>query len=250
MIAEQAKEGIAVLDLDGSIRFVDEAWAGMHGYKTKDELIGKQLSLLHMKEQMKTDLIALLEEAKRYGQSERTIEHIKSDGTVLPLQTNVTLMKNEAGKATGFIVFAADIDQCSKLQQRTAENLKRVKQLSKRIAQFQKLFGEYLEAGENLEEQTGELQTNNDEILEQKLIELYHLLGRPEQYPKQIVHRKAQVKTTNQRLEDTNPEYRQYKETPAESSEDTVQSKSLRKLLNTKELAEVAELAMRLSGHH
>lgn len=31
MIAEQANEGIAVVNLDGSLRFVDETWVGMHG---------------------------------------------------------------------------------------------------------------------------------------------------------------------------------------------------------------------------
>jgi PAS domain S-box-containing protein len=67
MIAEQANEGVVMVDLDSSLRFVNEAWARMHGYKTKDELIGKQLSLFHTKEQMKSDVIPLFEETKRCG---------------------------------------------------------------------------------------------------------------------------------------------------------------------------------------
>ena len=115
MIAEQANDGIVVVDSDGCLRFVNEAWAGMHGYKTKDELVGRQLSLFHTKEQMESDVTALLEETKRCGQSEGAVEHIKSDGTVLPAQTKIVLVRDEAGKATGFIVFATDIGQRTEL---------------------------------------------------------------------------------------------------------------------------------------
>jgi PAS domain S-box-containing protein len=247
MIAEQANEGIVVVDLDGSLRFVNEAWVEMHEYKTKDELIGKQLSLFHTKEQMKTDVIPLLEETKRCGQVECTVEHIKSNGTVFPAQTKMILVEDEAGKATGLIVFAADIGQHTKLQETTVENLKQVKHLSERITRLRKLFGECLEVGEYLAEQTGELQANN-EIFLQQMSELDQSLLRPEQYQEQIVNRKAQGTTANQRREDTNPEHRQSKEAPAESSESMVSSKRSRKLLNTKELGEVAELARRLSG--
>jgi len=247
MIAEQAKEGIVVVDLDGSLRFVNEAWAGMHSYKTKDELIGKQLSLFHTKEQMKTDVIPLLEETKRCGHLEGTVEHIKSDGTVFHAQTKMILVGDEAGEATGLIVFAADVDQRTKLQETTVGNLKRIKHLSERITRLRKLFGECLEAGECLEEQTGELQANN-EILLQQMSELDQSLRRPEQYPEQIVHGKAQETTADQRREDTNPEHRQSKEAPAESPEPIVKSKRSMKLLNTKELGEVAELARRMSG--
>jgi PAS domain S-box-containing protein len=243
MIAEQVNDGIVVVDSDGCLRFVNEAWVVMHGYKTKDELIGRQLSLFHAKEQMKTDVTALLEEAKRCGQSEGTVEHIKSDGTVFPAQTKIVLVRDEAGNATGLIIFAADIGQRTKLQETTVENLKRAKHLSEQIIRLRKLLGECLEIGEYLAEQTGELQADN-EILRQQMTKLAQSLRRPEQ----IVHGKAQVTTTNQLLEDTNPEHRQPEETSAESSELMVKSKKSRELLDNKELGEAAELARRLSG--
>jgi PAS domain S-box-containing protein len=247
MIAEQSNEGIVVVDSDGCLRFVNEAWVVMHGYKTKDELIGRQLSLFHTKEQMKTDVTALLEEIKRRCQSEGTVEHIKSDGTVFLAQTKIVQVKDETGKATGFIIFATDIGQHTELQETTVENLKWVKHLSERIIRLRKLLGECLEVGEYLAEQTGELQANN-EILRQQMTKMDQSPRRPGQYPAQIVHRKAQVTTTNQLLEDTNPEHRQSEEAPAESSGLMVKSKKSRKLLDTKELMEVAELARRLSG--
>jgi PAS domain S-box-containing protein len=245
-IAERSNEGIVVVDLDGSLRFVNEAWVEMHGYKTKDKLIGKQLSLFHTKEQMKTDVTPLLEETKRCGQFEGTVEHIKSDGTVFPTQTKMILVEDEAGKATGFIVFAGDIDQCTKLQETTVENLKRVKHLSMRITQLQKMFGECQKVGEYLAEQTGELQADNEMLLQQ-MTELDQSPRKPEQYPEQIEHRKAQVPATNQRLEDTDSEHQQSQHAPAENSEPIVKSERSNKPLKTKELSEVAELARRLT---
>lgn len=245
MIAEQANEGIVVVDLDGSLRFVNEAWAGMHGYKTKDELIGKQISLFYTREQMKTNVIPLLEQTKSCGHLEGTVEHIKSDGTVFPAQTKMILVADEVGEATGLIVFAADVNQRTKLQETTVGNLKRVKHLSEKITRLRKLFGECLEVEESLAEQTDELQANN-EILLQQMSELDQSPRRPEQYSEQIVHEKAQETTTNQRREDTNHEHWQSEEAPAESPEPMVRSKRSNKLLNTKELGEVAELARRL----
>jgi len=49
-ITEQANEGIIVIDLDSCLWFVNEAWTRMHGYRTRDELIGKQLNIFHTEE--------------------------------------------------------------------------------------------------------------------------------------------------------------------------------------------------------
>jgi PAS domain S-box-containing protein len=261
MIAEKVSEGVAVIDFNGTIQFVNEAWIEMHEYKTKDELIGKQLSLFHTKEQMKKDVIPLLEKTEHCGRSEGTVEHIKSDGTAFPIQTKMILIKDDSGKSTGLIIFAADISQRIKLKETTTENLKQVKRLSERITRLRKLFAECMGLGEYLSEQAGELQANN-EILNKQMTELEKPPQKTELHPERILHerdpilqkdckmgtQKAQVKTVHQRLEETKPKYRQPKESPEHSSEEMAKTKSFKKLLDTKELMEVAELAMRVSG--
>ncbi len=244
--AEKTNEGIAVADLDGSLLFINEAWCGMHGYKSKDELIGKQLSLFHTKEQMKTDVIPLLEKTKQCGQIEDTIDHIKSNGTVFATQTKIISVVDGAGKATGFIIFAANIGQSPKLNDKTAKNLKHIKYLSERIAQLRKLFGECRELAEHLAEQTCELQTNNEMLLKQ-INKLNHLALTQAQYPEQILSRKAQGTIINELPDDTNPEKLQLKEALAKSSEPMVKTKRSNKLLDTKQLDKVAELARHLS---
>jgi len=247
-IAEQTNEGIVVVDSDSSLRFVNEAWAWMHGYKTKEELIGKQLSIFHTEEQIEADVIPLFEKVKHDGQIEGTVEHIKSDGTVFPTQTKMILVEDEAGNTSGVIVFAANIRQHTILQEATVENLERVKHLSERIIQFQKLLGECLEAGECLAKQTGELQANNEILLQQMSESDQSPQGPAEQQPEHIVHHEAQETTSNQQPEDKNPECRKSEEASAENSEPIEESKSSIKLPNAKELGQAAKLASRLSG--
>lgn len=247
-IAEQTNEGVVVVDLDGSIRFVNEAWSYMHGYTTKDELIGKQINKFHTEEQIQTDVIPLFEKVKQHGRVEGTIEHIKSDGTVFPTQTKMILAEDEAGKTNGLIIFAANIRQQAMLQEATAENITRAKDMSERINQFQKLLSECFEAGECLAKQTGELQADN-EILLQQISELDQSPQRPaEQDSEHIGRHEAQETTASQQPEDKNPEYGQTKETSAENSAPIGRPKIPMKIPNPKELSQAAELASRLSG--
>jgi len=51
--AEQAGEGIVVVDLNGIICFVNPAWAIMHGYDGTDKLVGEHISMFHTEEEMK-----------------------------------------------------------------------------------------------------------------------------------------------------------------------------------------------------
>jgi PAS domain S-box-containing protein len=247
-IAEQTNEGIAVVDLDSSIWFVNEAWAWMHGYETNDELIGKQLNIFHTEEQMESGVIPLFEEAKRCGQIEGAVEHVKSDGTVFPTQTKMILVADEASNTNGLIIFAVNIRQHTILQEATVENLERVKYLSERMTQFQKLLGECLEAGESLAEQTGELQANNETVLQQINEPDQSPPQRPlEQHSEQIEHHEAQETTTNQQPVDNNPECRKSEEASAEDSDTIEISKSPTKLPSAKELSQAAKLTSRLS---
>lgn len=246
-IAEKANEGIAVVDFDGGIRFVNEAWIEMNGYKKADQLIGKRLGMFHTKEQMKTDVTALIEKAKHYGQSESIVERIKRDGTIFTTHTRMILVKDDSGNATGLIVFATDIGQRIKLQETVAENLKQIDAFSQRITRLRKLFGECLEVGQYLEEQAGELQTNNETIHNQ-MAGLQKSPQRKELHRERILHPKAQVKNTHQWLEEEQPKYREPKESLEHGSEEMAKTKSFKKVLDTKELMEVAELAMRVSG--
>jgi hypothetical protein len=156
------------------------------------------------------------------------------------------LVKDEVDNTNGIVIFAADVQQHTILQEATIENLKRIEQLSELVTQFQKLFGECLEAGEYLAEQTGELQANH-EILLQHVSKPDQSQQRPEQHSEQIVDDQAQETITNQQSEDENPEHCETNEASAENPEPTERPISSMKLPNPKELGQAAELASRLS---
>jgi len=196
-IAEHSDQGIVVIDLEGCIQFVNNAWIEMHECNYEDEFIGKQLSIFHSEEQMESDVIPLFEEAKRCGQIEGTVEHIKSDGTVFPAQTKMILVEDESGNANRLVVFADSTQQSSILQEVTVENLNRIEQLSDLITQFQRLFGECVDAGKYLSEQTGELKANN-EILLQQFSESDPPQRKEEQYSGEIVTQTLSGTITNQ----------------------------------------------------
>jgi len=120
MIVEQTAEGVAVANLEGKLRFVNTAWAKMHGYGSRDELIGKNLSIFHSDEQMKTDVIPFNNEAKRSGSNRSEVGHIRKDGTAFPTEMSATVFKDETGKPVGLIGLAADISS----RKRTEEKIK------------------------------------------------------------------------------------------------------------------------------
>lgn len=106
-IVEQSTEGFAVVDLEGRILFLNEAFAAAHGY-TAAELVGKNLSVFHAPDQM-----PMVEEANRQiretGQFSGEIWHMRRDGTVFPTLMQNALLRNERGEPIGMIGTLRDI---------------------------------------------------------------------------------------------------------------------------------------------
>ena len=105
-IPKQAGDGIALIDLAGTIRFANIAWDVLHGYNTADELIGKHLSAFHTEKEMNTLVTGFMEEAKLRGQFAGPVEHLRSDGTVFSSQTRMTVTRGNEGKSVGLAVIA------------------------------------------------------------------------------------------------------------------------------------------------
>ena len=175
VIAEQAMEGIIVVDLSGAIQFINMAWATMHGYENSQELIGKQISVFHTKEQMKTDVIPFIEEVKHRGQLAGPLEHVRRNGTPFPTEMLMVLLKDRTGKALWLIGFATDITE----QERTEEELKRYRrhmeefirqrteELEAANSSLQSQVTEHEQAGRKLMQQTAELSAANEQLQEQ-----------------------------------------------------------------------------------
>jgi len=175
VIAERAREGVVVLALNGVVQFVNAAWAAMHGYKSTDDLVGKQISVFHTKEQMETDVTDFIEEAKQRGQFAGRLGHVRRDGTPFFAEMLMVVFNDEVGKAMGLVGFATDLTE----QERTEDELRRyrchlaelVKQQTEGLeaanALLQRQVTEYEQAGQQLKQQIAELLAANEQLREQ-----------------------------------------------------------------------------------
>ncbi|MHC4098289.1 MAG: PAS domain-containing protein [Planctomycetota bacterium] len=174
-IAERGREGIVVLDLNRVIQFVNSAWAMMHGFKTTDELIGKQISAFHTEEQMTSDVIPFIEEAEQKGQFKGRLGHVRRDGTPFFTEMLMVAFNDDAGGAVGLVGFATDITE----RERTNEELRQyrcrmeelVKQRTETLetanSKLQSQVAEHEQAGQKFRQQTAELSAANERLREQ-----------------------------------------------------------------------------------
>lgn len=159
-VAEQSGEGMAVVDLSGTLQFANAAWARMHGYKTRHELVGKQISLFHTEEQMETDVIPFIEETKHRGRLMGPVEHVRKDGTPFPAEMEMTIVKDERGKNIGLIVFATDITE----RRQAEEELKQYcDELERRV---EELSAELTATKEQLQHEMTKRKLSEEELLE------------------------------------------------------------------------------------
>jgi len=194
MITQQVDQGIAIVDLNGTICFVNVPWARMHGYKTSNELLGKQISTFHAQEQVKADLDPLIEETKRRGRSTCAVKHVRADGATFPTQMKMIVLKDEKSKAIGFIVITTDITESKRLEETAAEATKQGKELKEQIEQFQYNIHEREQTEGNIKQQADELRAANEQ--------LKHQITEQEQAEECLKQQFAEATAANEQLKD------------------------------------------------
>ncbi len=115
---EQSTAGVAVVDMEGNIRFLNSSFASLHGY-TSDELLGKNLSVFHTPDQMPS-VDAANQQVKETGEFTGEIWHTRRDGSVFPTWMHNSLLRNEQDEPEGMIGTLRDITE----QKKTAAALR------------------------------------------------------------------------------------------------------------------------------
>jgi PAS domain S-box-containing protein len=95
-ISEQANYGSAIANLKGTLLYVNDAFARMHDYSI-DNLIGKNLMILHNAEQQ--EFVRSLGEKIQTegGFNAHEVWHIKKDGTAFPTLMNAKIIRDNQG---------------------------------------------------------------------------------------------------------------------------------------------------------
>ncbi|MDY6905370.1 MAG: response regulator [Thermodesulfobacteriota bacterium] len=108
---EQSVDGIAVVDMQGIIEFVNTAWARMHGFDNGEELMGRHLKIFHTDEQLRTDVVPFNEIVLRDGAHHGDVGHVTKQGTTFPTWMTSTVLKDENNRSVGIVGIARDITE-------------------------------------------------------------------------------------------------------------------------------------------
>ncbi len=120
-IVDQIGEGVAATDLNGTITYVNPAWADMHGY-SPDFLIGKPMSIFYSEEQNSGEVVSFNRKVLRSGCHSADIEHLRSDGSRFFTHMTTTIQRGAMGKALGFISVATDLSEQKRVEEALRES--------------------------------------------------------------------------------------------------------------------------------
>ncbi len=125
-IFDSSPNAITIMDLEGNVIDCNQATLDMHGFESKDEIIGEN-PIDHVpdgeeKEKIKKDIKRCIEE-----DGIENIEYTfkRQDGSEFPALVSVSVLKDSNGEPSKFITVKRDISERKKLQEELKENKER-----------------------------------------------------------------------------------------------------------------------------
>ena len=121
-IFESTIDGITITDTSGRITDANESAAHIHGFDSREELIGKGISNLlphHEKERAKSGLSSMLAKS-----SHQTTEYelLKADGSSFPAELSISLLKDDDGATKGIVTVTRDITERKQMERVLTES--------------------------------------------------------------------------------------------------------------------------------
>jgi PAS domain S-box-containing protein len=128
-LADRSEEGVAVIGLDGKLQFVNGAWASMHGYDNREELLGGSIRRFYAG-RVADDVNRFIAQTKLLGWYIATVEQLRKDGTCFPAQLKMAVLKDDSANPCAILLIVADTSRLSQMQktiQRTTEEIEQLK---------------------------------------------------------------------------------------------------------------------------
>lgn len=107
---DAASHGVAMITSGGSLLYTNEAFARMHGY-TAQELLGRHLSTLQVRDDPGGSAVPGRPFVWESVEGVREVFHRRRNGTVFPVLTVGTAVRQGEGDAPSLYVAAVDIDE-------------------------------------------------------------------------------------------------------------------------------------------
>lgn len=106
---EQSIDGVAISDMNAQLRYVNKAYARMHGYRC-EEMIGMKTAELYAKDQ-RDRYETIFAQIRKDGSYAGQAWHVRKDGTDFPCYVSVTLVKNDQAEVTGTVAVCRDMTE-------------------------------------------------------------------------------------------------------------------------------------------
>ncbi len=135
-VADQSLDGLAVVDMQGTLIYINAASAEMHGY-TVEECLGQNLSIFQNPEQMARESGPAIQQVMEKGSFQGEMGHCRKDGSTFPTWMSIALLRDEQGRPVNMVATAQDITtrkQQEELLARRAEQLAMVSEVSAAIS--------------------------------------------------------------------------------------------------------------------
>lgn len=121
-MADMATYGCALVNTDGTIIYINNSFANMHGY-TVDKLIGQNLLIFHTAEQQK-EVIRINNNMAKTGDglNGREIWHVHKNGTEFPTIMNLWTIKDPDGQTSLMCATAINITERKRIEKALLES--------------------------------------------------------------------------------------------------------------------------------
>jgi len=100
---------VSITDVENNIVFVNNAFFETYGY-TKDELIGKNINILHP-QNISNEIGNIILQSTKKGGWQGELENQKKDGTIFPISLSTSEIKDDKGEIVALIGISADITE-------------------------------------------------------------------------------------------------------------------------------------------
>jgi len=118
LIFDSSPDAITVLDLNGKIIDCNQAKLRLHGFSSKDEIIGKNLQDLVSPKYKQKAALCMREIAETGSAKNREYMFLAKDGKEFPVECAVGLLKDAMGKSIGYISITKDITERKKMEKK------------------------------------------------------------------------------------------------------------------------------------
>ena len=120
-IFDSVADAITVTDLNGIVTEANEKAAPMHGFSSKDEVLGKNAFDLIARQDRERAMANMLKTAEEGAV--RNIEYtlIKADGSEFPAKLSASVLNDASGNPVGFITVTRDITKRKQLEEKQRE---------------------------------------------------------------------------------------------------------------------------------